>query len=316
VPIIEGMPRRFVLSSDLDSARDERALRRSFAEGELRRLRQGVYLFDDEWEALDRRWSHIALVCAQLRTMTRPVTVSHASAAALQGFPVLDSWPSRVHVIDPRRATGQQTATLVRHPGLGVTTRGAPTIAHGVPCTPALSTAIDVGLAEGFLAALLGFAFGIRRQLFTLDEATAALAARGPARNVRAVREALGIASPTSDSAGESISKGTIHQLGFPPPEQQRRFPNPWGRDLHVDFWWAEHGIIGEFDGDQKYVDEQMRSGRTLEQVLLSQQRRADHLRAQPGVRNLVRWNYAAARTPSRLARILTGAGLPRGARP
>jgi hypothetical protein len=79
-----------------------------------------------------------------------------------------------------------------------------------------------------------------------------------------------------------------------------------------VDFWWEEAGIVGEFDGDQKYLDPALRKGRSIERTMLDEKERADGVSARPEVQNLVRWRYAAARNPGRLCAILENAGLRR----
>ncbi|AMM20664.1 hypothetical protein AX769_11575 [Frondihabitans sp. PAMC 28766] len=288
----------------------DRAQCRAADAGELVRVRSGVFLDSSCWEGLDARWRHIALVTAALERLQPHVVTSHASAAALWGFPVLDSWPAIVHVIDRSRSVGQRSSTLVRHPGQGALRDDDVARRHGLRCTSATRTAVDVALLDGFLSGLLCFDHGLRRGLFSHEEVEAALMRRGSARGIRAARQALAIAGPGSGSAGESISKGVAFELGFPLAEQQKSFPNPWGGEYFVDFWWEDFGIVGEFDGDQKYLDEAMRSGRTIEQVMLDEKRRADDILARPEVRNLVRWKYAAARNPRVLSRILHGSGL------
>jgi hypothetical protein len=161
------MSRRFLLTSDLVAqGLDDRWLRRAEAAGDLVRVRRGVYLGADEHEDLDGRWRHIASISALMCRIRRPVVVSHLSAAALWGFPVLDRWPSEVHVTDSTRATGKRTSTVVRHPGQSES--GA--LRHGIVCTSAVRTAVDVGLAHGFLPALLAFDHGLRTRLFTAGD--------------------------------------------------------------------------------------------------------------------------------------------------
>lgn len=266
-----------------------------------------MYIDGEEWEALKKRHRHEAVTRAELSRLTTPVIVSHASAGALWGFPILDEWPTQVHVYDLGRTRAQRTATLTRHVTIDTPSR---TMRAGLPCTTSVRTAVDMAL-DGFLQALLVFDNGLNRRLFTREEIASAVERRGRVRGIQHARRALPLADALAGSAGESISRGTIHDLGFPAPVLQKEFPSPWGGSYFVDFWWQELGLVGEFDGDQKYLDEAMRSGRTIEKVMLNEKQRESDIRALREVQNVVRWRYAAARNPTVLSRILRAAGLP-----
>ncbi|KQQ27312.1 hypothetical protein ASF54_00325 [Frondihabitans sp. Leaf304] len=285
-----------------------RRLRREASRGTFVRVRPGLYLPADDWQQFSARERHLAAIRALLARAGPHVVVSHASAGAVWGFPVLDEWPQRVQVIAHCRTTGKVTSRVVLHPSrLAVEV----SIVRGVRCTSASRTAVDMGLAGGFLSALLAFDYALATGLVTRQELRDEIALRSGFRGIAAVRSALEIAHPGSKSAGESISKGQIHLLGFETPELQKKFTCPGGRTYYGDFWWKTVGQIGEFDGGQKYLDERMRGGRTMEQVLFDEKDRTDALLALPEVRNIVRWRYAVARNPTRLQEILLRAGIP-----
>nr|BFF15511.1 hypothetical protein GCM10025699_68140 [Microbacterium flavescens] len=77
-----------------------------------------------------------------------------------------------------------------------------------------------------------------------------------------------------------------------------------------VDFWWPEFGVVGEFDGEVKYRTADMLRGRTPEQVVIDEKRREDALRSMPGVRAVVRWNWADAMRAEPLLAALRRAGV------
>lgn len=272
------------------------------------RVRPGLYLPADDWRQFSARERHIAAVRALLARAGPQIVVSHASAGAIWGFPVLDDWPQRVHVFAPGRTTSKSTSRVVLHAS-GLTP--VITVVSGIRCTSACRTAVEMGLAGGFLSAVLAFDFALATGLVTRVELEDEIAMRHGFRGIAAVRSALEIADAGSKSAGESISKGQIHLLGFEGPELQKKFSCPGRRTYYGDFWWDSVGQIGELDGGQKYLDARMRGGRTMEQVLLDEKDRTDALLALPEVRNIVRWRYAVARNPSRLREILTRAGIP-----
>jgi hypothetical protein len=76
-----------------------------------------------------------------------------------------------------------------------------------------------------------------------------------------------------------------------------------------VDFYWPEFGIVGEADGDMKYLDPAFRAGRTAEQVVLDEKIREDRLRAL-GL-TVVRWRWRTANDANALRSKLVSAGLP-----
>ena len=119
------------------------------------------------------------------------------------------------------------------------------------------------------------------------------LAGRAAARpNVRAsrrLRDVLKLASPLSESAGESITHLAMHDLGLPAPVQQQAFRDQAGLIGRVDFWFPDHGVVVEFDGLVKYRDASHRSGRSAEEVVIDEKLREDRLRAVPDVRHVVR---------------------------
>lgn len=47
-----------------------------------------------------------------------------------------------------------------------------------------------------------------------------------------------------------------------------------------TDFFWPELGVIGEFDGDAKYLDENLLGGQSTQEAVLAEKKREDRLRA------------------------------------
>ena len=103
------------------------------------------------------------------------------------------------------------------------------------------------------------------------------------------------------------MSRVTMRMLGIDPPVLQQRFANAVG-GWHVDFWWPEQQVIGEFDGDSKYLDPALRGGRDPARVLLDEKRREDALRRVS--RGFTRWDWGVARDPRRLAERLALVGI------
>lgn len=127
----------------------------------------------------------------------------------------------------------------------------------------------------------------------------------------RAMR-ALAFADGRSQLPGESISRIRLAELGFARPGLQVAVEGPNGRTYFVDFGLEDVPAWGEFDGEQKYRDESMRAGLTLEQVVLREKQREDWIR---GVtqRPFARWKWEHLRTADTLgARLATFGITPR----
>jgi hypothetical protein len=300
-----------IRSSDLVRAGlDDRPLRRLASTGAFARIRPGVYLPSNSWSRLTLRDRFITKVHSTASRLSGPVAVSHWSAAAIWGFPVPDEWPSAVEIIDPRCARSTVRTTLHRRPG-----RFDPAdvvVWEGVRVTTAARTAADLALASPFDEAVLVLDHGLHNRLFTKDEVRSQLARRPGARRSASAARAVEFASDRPEFAGESFSRCSMLVRGILSPSLQEQFRES-GRLIAVaDFWWESVGVVGEFDGHWKYTDERWLRGRTPADAIADEKRRQNLLEAHPGVRRVVRWDYATARDPDELARRLLAAGVPR----
>lgn len=277
---------------------------------ELVRVGPGAFVSAADWVELSSRDRYAVRVRARLTRLSRRVVASHDSAAALWGMPTLDGWPALVHVVDPARSTTLRRRGLQRH---AIDLDEAEIRAGSAfNATSPVRTAVDLALRDGFTTGLMLFDHGLRAKLFTEPEIAAALEARSSARRIVAATEALTEASPLAESPGESVSRADMILLGFEPPELQRIFFDGDREVARTDFWWQSVGVAGEFDGDEKYKNPEMRQGRNAEQVVIDEKWRAEALLDRPEVNRVVRWNYAMARDPLQLAERLIRAGVPR----
>lgn len=300
-----------IRTSDLAAADlDAGGLRRAVRSRELTRIAPGSYVHSAAWNELDRHQQYELTVRARLDRLGRHLIASHDSAAILWGMPVLDEWPSEIHVIDTRLGKPTRKSGVVRHTDPITDDE----IVAGTPmlATTALRTALDLALRDGFVTALMLFDHGLRTGLFSADDLQRGVDDRSNALRIRAARSALQFASPSAESPGESISRAQIILLGFEPPELQRRFVEGGREVARVDFFWPGVGVVGEFDGDEKYTIEALRGGRSVERVMIDEKWRSESLLDRPEVTRVVRWNYAIARNPELLAERLLRAGVPR----
>lgn len=114
-------------------------------------------------------------------------------------------------------------------------------------------------------------------------------------------------ASPHSESVGESRSRALMDELGFAAPGLQQTISTDRST-YRVDFCWNDDGVIGEFDGRVKYVDDAVLNGRDPREVLFEEKQREDALRRAGWI--VVRWTWADLENPARFAALLQQAGV------
>lgn len=263
------------------------------------RLFHGAAIERREWDGLDQLARRRLLVRARYAALTAPGIVSHRSAAALWGMPDVDPPDVRLHLITPGAKRTHSGRGVVRH----VDARGdlTATSIDGVPVTTVVQTAVDLARTGTSTQAVVVFDHVLRRGDCSRDDLGRALDPLDGLRGIRQARDALAFADPGSDSPGESISRVTLRDLRVPTPVLQQEFTTDAGR-FRVDFWWPEHGVVGEFDGRVKYDDHE---------VVWREKLREDALRRLPQMRGFARWTMREARSQAALARVVLAAGLP-----
>lgn len=295
-----------------------RDIRGAVESGTLVRVRRGSYVAEPTWRDAFAEARELTLAQAAAQHSPDRRTFSHTTAAALHGLPLVRHHPDRAHVMVGSESTSGANRAIFRHrdewdgvrtsiDGLSVTTL-ARTV-YDVVRTSAPETAITVADA-----ALRKAGGGDSRDI---DEHAAEalrsevldLIARSPGRRgVIQAREIMSIADAGADSPGESISRLYLVQLGFCDIEVQVRVPSPHGGSYCVDLGFA--GVLGEFDGHQKYSDPAMLDGRTPEQALVAEKEREDWIRGTTG-RRVIRWTMRDIRSLHAFRRFLHRLGVP-----
>jgi len=231
-----------------------------------------------------------------------------AAALVMHGLPLLGTAPS---VITVARAYpgGRAGGGLIRPTGRlapeDVVRRGDVLLAS--PARAALDGARWHSVQTGVAAADAA----LRAHLVTeieLDEALERIPRLWRVRNARLARE---LASPLSESPGESWSAVVLNTVGLPAPARQIEFEDRSGPIGRVDFWWARQRVIGEFDGRARY-GRRGPAGRPPEQVLREEKLREDRLRGLD--LRVIRWTTADLGAPTALCARLVAAGLRRTA--
>jgi hypothetical protein len=326
---------------------DAHKLFRSAKSGSLVRVRPGVFAPTDAWNTSTPARRHMAsatalalagrseaVFCRETalllyrlplhgiprilrRRATSPSTAGHTQRTRTEhsGPPLL----SEQQVSIPARWPAHEYARALhfRQPLLTGTELVAEDIRY---CLADVLPRLDRGHAVMVADALMS---GLRR---TDDDKLARLASPWTRRHLsdlaelavsgkaaRRLQWLAEFATPLSGSPGESLSRYTIHDVGFASPELQHEVRDEKGRLVaYTDFWWTVdgRGVAGEFDGIAKYAGQSSYSGEDRDVVFRAEKNRGERIQEQ-GIR-LVRWVTEDVRTPRRLYEKLVRAGVPR----
>jgi hypothetical protein len=292
---------------------DDRPFRRAVLRGDVVRIHRGAYMSAEAWRSLDRHERYRRqVIAAALASRSRPI-VSHQSAAALWGIPIIGDWPRVVHVLTTV-AAGTRTENGFHRHATEIADEDV-VESEGVRFTCFARTLIDLARDTSFASAVAGLDWSLRvapgqSSPRVRIELLQDLAQRHPSpRNRRKLHRALEFATPRAESPGESLSRVVIHELGFPPPELQLEVRDKHGLAGVSDFAWPELRLLGEFDGLVKYTRELARPGEPIEEIVVREKLREDRMRATG--RGMARWLWSDALRVRPLYDRLLEAGLP-----
>lgn len=307
------------LARDADGVDHTRqSLARGASSGSLQRIARGAYADAAAWAVADDRARYRSRIAAAALTSTEPLILSHWSAAALHGLPVLGSWPTRVHAVTPPGAGGRSRAEVIIHGSHSYDEHVVEV--DGLRMTSLARTLVDIAARAAFDTAVVMVdhalfvdLHGRARTSVTRGVLDQVYLATLPFRGHSRARNVLAFAECGAQTPIESVSRVTMWRIGCPRPELQHPFHDAAGLIGASDFRWRRERLAGEADGATKYLDAAHRSGRSVEQVLLDEKHREDRIRAQGD--GVSRWPWAIARDESALREHLTRAGLTMGRR-
>lgn len=140
-------------------------------------------------------------------------------------------------------------------------------LVDGLPVTGPARTAFDIALSRPFEDAVVVADGMLRLYPDAAEEFAGLVESYGTRRGHRRVRAVCDFADGASGSAGESMSRVGMLQLGFAKPVLQVRVTTEIG-DEFADFGWPRSRTLGEFDGETRYREERYRKGGTVDDVV------------------------------------------------
>src|SRR5450759_445732 len=188
--------------------------------------------------------------------------VSHISAAVLHGLPVPGGDLTEVHAT--RLGVGGNRHRSTRHVHSGIVSPEWQTTLEGVYVTTVARTLVDVAKADAAL----------HRDLCTYEEITDALHSAYRHRGAPRARAALRLADGRAESPGETWTRLALTHPSLPPCELQIEVYDEHGRFVgRADGGYLEHGVLWEYDGQDKY-HRLLAPGQTTLDAVLAEKRR------------------------------------------
>lgn len=289
---------------------DVDGLRRAAARGRLVRPHRGSYLATGQWNRLTELDRYTLRIIGAITAGRENPIVSHISAAVLWGAPVIGPLPSLVHVLATREAGTRSEHGFRKH----ATAHRSDLERRGeLRMTSLARTLADVAVDASFLTAVGILDWALATHSVDKADIVKVLDRLEVKRGRAKAERAIAFADARSRSPGETLSRVRIHEAGFPAPTLQHPFSDTRGPIGLVDFWWPEHGLVGEFDGVAKYIREEYAHGTEPADIVIAEKLREDRIRSL-GPR-VARWDWSTAWPPYRLYAHLLDAGLPSGHR-
>ncbi|OII12806.1 hypothetical protein BIU97_02350 [Curtobacterium sp. MCBA15_009] len=287
---------------------ERRALERDVRRGVLERIRPGVLVRPGALAGLRPGERHHVMVRAALHRLRPGDVVSHQSAAAVLGYPMLGAPPPKVHVLDATTSHTRVSSWFVRHGVLARPPSAALDVA-GVLVTTAPRTAVDVAATRPLAVALPVVDHVLAHRQTTAAALDGEVATLTAARTKAAT--AIGMGSGLSGSPAESLFRVRCRELAAPEYVQQHPFRRPGTQSAIVDFWFPAQGVVVEIDGRAKYEDPAMLGGRSVEDAHWREKRREDFVRSFPEVRTVVRLSFTDVLSADRVRTALRRAEVP-----
>lgn len=291
-----------------------RTVRRAFDSGQLVNPFPLLYARPGFWEGL--KPDEQALCMMRGAHAVHPTwTFCLYSAALAHQLSVSYRLLGRMHIRSSRARTTRSNEHIHRH--YTRARSGEVALAQGLPVTSLRQTLLDCLITAPLPDALAIVDSALRVYGISKESLAEFIRKNGKRRRgKRRAWELCQLADGRAESGGESILRGIIIAEGFmPPTDLQVELPDP--TDPHGVFradmlWELPDGrcIVGELDGTAKYVDEDMRAGRSTIGVLLDERQRESHITAlgMP----VMRFLFTHVRKPGYVAHILQSFGIPR----
>lgn len=305
--------------ADLDgTGMTERQLQQDLSAGRLIRVHRGSYVSSDHWKALWWEGQHLLKVLAVRAASAGDGPVfTHASAAVVWGLPMFRMGARPVQTLLETKRHSRTEADIVRR-DMRVDPIDIVEL-DGIRLTSRRRTVFDIARTESFASSLCCADADLRRvavDRYRTDadaeaewrEDVMQLAAPG-LRGVRQARRIIEFADGRAQLPGESVSRARLRTLGFSRYDLQVPVTGTEGEHYWVDFAFRGSRRFGEFDGEGKYTNPDLRDTPSAHAAVLAEKRREDDIRGVTGW-GFARWGYEHIGTAEALGTRLAAFGI------
>jgi hypothetical protein len=257
---------------------DDNAIARFVKAGLITRIRHGAYVSTSIWAALDPKGQHDTLSRAVLKQYDATVALTHDSAVVRHDGPTYGLELSSVHLLHLPKNTGRRNvAGVVHHKGtarvLDLTRNDDDWL------TSPARTILDVAMTRGIEAGIVVADDFIRRELTSKDELWLVYECVKDWPGALILRLVIERCDGRAESVGETLGRELFRKHLLPMPILQFEVFRPDGSLAgRTDWAWPEHQLLGEFDGQVKYLRFR-RTGETVTDAVLREKAREDELR-------------------------------------
>jgi hypothetical protein len=298
IPFPPGQP--FTTAEATRAGLSHRALTTAIAQGRLIKARHGWFHAPESGESTRDATARSARIA--LDKDPTGAVISHHTAAALHGLPLVRARTDHVHLTVDRPTGGRRTPHVRVHssPRNSLET----TEVDGIPITCTARTIVDLARSAGFDAGVCAADHALRHRMVTADELLMEVGRHRGRIGVAIARDVVDFADPLAESPGESLSRCVMRRFrGLPAPRLQHQYVSRDGsRVARTDFSWGDGALAGEFDGKTKYSG-CAADGEDPGEVVWREKRREDRLRALGVI--VIRWVWADLYAPNRFERLL-----------
>ncbi|HHU66893.1 hypothetical protein [Corynebacterium sp.] len=227
--------------------------------GEFIRLARGHFIGTSVYEDLDEDEKEVVRIAAHACCAPTTLVVGR-SAALLWELPVVDEPEKRATRKVELGAVGGRTSSsgALRYRSLHrVHEDGAETTDTdfgSLRLTDVLTTALDLARWSSLRDSVRSLDLGLQTGQFTFADMDTRVAEMAGVKGISSIRQAARLASEGSESPAETDAKLLFRELGIPRPLQQVVLTGRRGSRIgRVDYFFPDHGLVLEIDGDVKY---------------------------------------------------------------
>lgn len=299
----------FSRAEALDWGETDKSLATARQTGVIVRLRRGMYVAAETYDACDDSGNHLLHARASLLAQQGDAVLTGASAAALHGFALHDQDLSTVHLLRTDTVRSHHSAGANHHVLTLPVTESEIEVVGGVRVVPAARAVWEVACRSSLEGGVVtaDSALHLNPELSNrINELTERFAYFPGSRRARL---ALKLADGRAESPGESVTRVQFHRYDIPIPELQYPVESDRGEVVgESDFYWQDARHLGEFDGKVKYL-KFLRPGESPSDCVFREKRREDQMRS--GMRGMSRFVWVdvmpqrSRRTMQALARSL-----------